>query len=410
MKVLVITSAYPADASDARGIFVCRLSRALSREGVEVTVITPGVPSAPSKEIHDGVEVQRPVYWIPRWQRLATGLGGIVPNLRKKPWLIFQVPPLIAALTWRALRLGSGFDVIHSHWVYPGGIAGAIAAKRLRLPLVVTSHGGDLNLSRGSKILRALSSWVSRAADACVGVSRAMAEEFITLGVPPERVMFIPPGVDAANGLVAHGDETHAGYRRFVDFDGFRILYVGSLIPRKSVETLLEAHGELQRRGLRVACAIVGSGPARDGLRGLVRKNTLRNVVFVGPQPPEEVQQWMSAAHALVLPSLSEGRPAVMVEAMARGVPVVATDIPGSRELVLEGVTGMLFPPKNSRALADCIQKLEQDPALRQKMGKRGLERVRSEGLTIEQTAHRYISLYKMVCGSKASAAALSNR
>lgn len=398
MRVLFITSSYPSHRDDPRGIFIHRLARGFRREGVQVTVIAPGVPSAPACETLDGVEVQRPMYWIRRWQRLGTEPGGILPTLRRHPWLLLQVPPLVAALTRRALSLAPAFDVIHAHWLYPAGIAGVIAAKRWDIPLIVTGHGSDLNLATDWRAIRLIVRQISRAADACVGVSRALCEQFVAIGVPSERVRFISSIFDPQNELPLRNGETSAALQLFRAFEGFRLLYVGSLIQGKSVETLLDAHHDLQRRGHPVACAIVGVGPDRSHLDRIVRGRSQPNVLFVGAQPPYSVPMWMSSAHLLIHPSLSEGRPNVILEAMMLGLPVVATEIPGTTELVLDRATGLLFPPRDVKKLADCIEELMGDQDLREAIGRRARGYIQAEGITVAQAVRHHIALYEQLC------------
>jgi glycosyltransferase involved in cell wall biosynthesis len=270
-----------------------------------------------------------------------------------------------------------------------------MAAKWHKLPLVITSHGGDLNLARKSRALYALSAQISRAADACIGVSEALAEDFRSMGVPPERATFIPLGVEKTDPGLASELEKNSDYRRFREFDGLRLVYVGSLIPRKSVSTLLEACEVLERRGHQVACALVGSGPTETELKALVRTKALENVLFLGFQPPAVAQRWLAAADVFVLPSRSEGRPVAIMEAMVNGIPVVATDIPGSRELVQHGRTGLLFPPEDIMALADSVESLIKDAQLRTTMGRRGEARVKSEGLLVSDVAIRHLELYE---------------
>jgi teichuronic acid biosynthesis glycosyltransferase TuaC len=398
MRVLFITSSYPAHQDDPRGIFVHRLARGLYREGVQVSVLTPGMPFTPFHMKLDGVDVLRTPYWIPKWQYLATGLEGMMPNLRQQPWLWLQVPSLVLALTWRTLRLASSFDVIHAHWLYPAGVAGAVAARYSGIPLVVTSHGGDLNLARQSRFLQVLTSWVSRTAQMCVGVSTALCEQFLTLGSPSSKIAFISSaGIDRVEVVPPSEGEASSMYHTFKACPGFRLIYVGSLTPRKSVETLLEAHHELERRGYVVGCALVGPGPERERLQTFVQERFLRNVFFVGSQPPSVVPAWMLAAQAVILPSLSEGRPNVVLEAMGLGVPVVATDIPGTREMIRNRETGLLFAPRDVPALVDCIAQLIQQEALRVELGRQAQEYIRTEGLTTAHAVQRYMAVYRKV-------------
>jgi glycosyltransferase involved in cell wall biosynthesis len=376
VRVLLITSAYPSDARDPRGTFIHTLARALASEGLEVTVLAPGTRWGPSTETRDGIKVQRARYWIRRWQSLAEGVGGIVPNLRRRPLLVAQVIPLFVALTWRAIRMASGFDVIHAHWLFPGGIAGLAAAKIHRVPFVVTSHGGDLNLSRHSALLRLVTNAVSAGADACVGVSHAMVEEFVRQGTPASKVTFIPLGLESAEDSPKAQQVPHPELDRYRDYQGLRIVYVGSLIARKSVHVLLKAHRELARRGR----------PAES--------ESLPDVFFAGAQSPTEALTMMTYADVLVLPSLSEGRGLVLVEAMSLGLPVIASDIPGPRELVKEEVTGMLFPVGDATALANCLERLISIPGLGPALGEGGRRLVESEHLTARECARQHVALY----------------
>jgi glycosyltransferase involved in cell wall biosynthesis len=226
-------------------------------------------------------------------------------------------------------------------------------------------------------------------------VSVALADDFKALGVLPERTFFIPLGVEKTDADAAIEIENDPNYRRFRDFDGFRLVYVGSLIPRKSVSTLLEACALLEKRGHHVACALVGSGPTEPELKALVRRKALENVLFLGFQPPAVAQRWLTTADAFVIPSLSEGRPVAVMEAMVNGIPVVATDIPGSRELVQHQRTGLLFPPGNIMSLVDSIESLILDEQLRLDMGRHAQSTVEGEGLLVSDVAVRHLELYQ---------------
>lgn len=398
MRVLFITSSYPAHAGDPRGTFIHELARALVAEGVEITVLAPGAPGAPAREVRDGVRVRRARYWVDRWQGLASGLSGIVPNLRHKPWLAFQVPPLVLALAWHAIRLGREADVIHAHWVYPSGIAGLAAARRNRRPLVLTSHGGDLNLAARVPPLRALAAFVARRADACLGVSAAMVGRFARLGVPPDRLHHVPLGVSAGTGSDGAGARILRPARDFAAFPGLKVVYVGSLVPRKSVHTLLEAQQVMRARDQDVACLIVGAGPSGPELRAMTAGAPVGRVVFVGEQPPDSVASYLRLADVLVLPSRSEGLGLVLVQAMTLGIAVVASDIEGPRELIEDGVTGMLFPVGNSQALADRLASLIEVPGRARTLGECGRVAMEQQGRTLPASAAAHIAVYRGVC------------
>jgi glycosyltransferase involved in cell wall biosynthesis len=402
MRILFITTSFPSRADDARGIFVKRLATALVRTGVEVTVLAPGARGAPAAESVDGVRVIRQTYWVPRWQSLAEGLAGIVPNLQARPWLAAQVPALVGALALRAVREARSCDLVHAHWIYPGGVAAAIAARVARRPLVVTGHGGDVNLAEQVRALRGVSRMVCRAADTCVGVSEAVTCAFRRLGVPPDRAAFIPLGVETPDNTTDVSCGGSAALDRFRSSAGLRVVYLGSLIPRKSVPTLLAAHRRVECAGHTISTAIVGDGPDEARVAAAVREIGGSSIMLAGSVPPAQIGAWLAAAHVLVLPSLSEGRPTVVIEAMAHGVPVVATDIPGTRELVRAGETGLLFPPGDDRVLAAQLIGLI-DEERRRTIGGEGRRRVADEGLTTAACAERYRRLYGRLIGAACS-------
>jgi teichuronic acid biosynthesis glycosyltransferase TuaC len=397
VRILFVTSSYPENAADPRGIFVHRLARRLVSDGADVTVVAPGAPAAPIREERDGVRVVRQRYWIDRWQSLTRGLAGMAPNIRHRPWLLAQLPPLLASMAWRTALEAKHHDVVHAHWLYPGGIAAMWGARLAGKPLVITSHGGDLNLAGSVRVLRALSHFVGDAAAACIGVSEAVTEAFVSIGVPPEKAVFIPLGVDVESTADLARLPRSESLLRFSSSKGLRILYLGSLIPRKSVDTLIDAHARLERAGHQVVTAIVGDGPAAPQLEEAIRRNNLSGVIMAGSQPPSTVPAWLAGADVLVLPSLSEGRPTVVIEAMAYGLAVVGTDIPGTRELVSPELTGFLVPPRDDDALAQRLLQLALNPGTRAAMGQEARRKVAGDGLTTEACARRHMELYKRV-------------
>jgi glycosyltransferase involved in cell wall biosynthesis len=219
-----------------------------------------------------------------------------------------------------------------------------------------------------------------------------MVGEFIRQGVPPEKVHFIPLGVPSS-------EDTNTGQsappRLFNEDVSLRIVYVGSLIPRKSVHTLLQAHHLLEQRGMVPGTVLIGGGPSEGELRRLAATLGLSNVTFCGPQPPHTATDWMRTADVLVLPSLSEGRGLVLLEAMEAGLPVIASDIPGPRELVTQDLSGMLFPAGDAQALAQSLERLIEDPDLGSVLGAAGRAMVQREHLTPDESARQYIMLYQ---------------
>lgn len=385
VRVLFATTAFPARDGDPRGHHVFSLAKQIVSAGASVSVVAPAAPGCAMAENLSGIDVTRFSYWPFRGTQLATGVSGIVPNLRAHPALALQVLPLTLRMARAVGSLVGGFDIIHAHWVYPTGLVSLRAARSAGVPLVVTAHGGDVNMAAKVPGLRQLARRVANAADRVLAVSDDLAGKLIDIGVNPDCIEVVPLGVDvprfSRDGVVTARP---------------RVVYVGSLIERKNVAALIEALHVLPR-GL-VDADIVGDGPERGRLEELVSRLAVgEDVTFHGALAPSEAHRIAGRADMLVLPSRSEGRPVVVMEAMAAGVPVIASDIPGTRELVVDGESGVLIDPKVPAQLAAAIRDLAANPELRASYAAAGLERLHRLSLTGAAAAARHVDVYSRV-------------
>lgn len=236
-----------------------------------------------------------------------------------------------------------------------GVIPALIARRRFGIPYVTTYGFWYAQLSeRGPK--RALKAWVERLglrhAAAVIATTRELAARASRLA---RRVELIPNGVDTSRFRPAGGP------RR----DGRkRILYVGRLSAEKNLSTLIEATGLL---GDKVTAVLVGGGPLQAELREQAQAAGVA-LEFAGVVDQRELPAVYVAADAFVLASFTEGHPKVLLEAMASGVPCVASDCAGNRSIVTDGRTGFLFDPHAPRALADRLARVLDDPGLARRL------------------------------------------
>ncbi|MGZ4178085.1 MAG: glycosyltransferase family 4 protein [Solirubrobacteraceae bacterium] len=159
-----------------------------------------------------------------------------------------------------------------------------------------------------------------------------------------------------------------------------RVLTVGRLDNMKGVTILVEAVGELRRRGVAVALTVVGDGPQREHLQRLAERNSVgEDITWAGPVGQDTIREHYHAADVFCLPSFAEGIPVVLMEAMSTGLPVVANRITGIPELVEDEVSGLLVRPGRTDLLVDALQRLAADADLRARMGQAGREKVRRE-------------------------------
>lgn len=382
MRVLFLTTAFPAQEGDPRGNHVFQLAAQVADAGASVTVVAPAGPGSPAEEWLRGVRIRRFRYARPGHERLAVGVGGIVPNIRNRPQTALQLGPLVFQMRRMARKLAPHCDVFHAHWMYPGGLVGVGAARLAGVPIVVTAHGGDVNLAASNDLLGRLTRHVGNRTDRVLAVSQDIADKLMAIGVRGNLVEVVPLGVAPFQDVGSAHNET------------VRVVFVGSLIARKGVDVLLRALESVPAGLLEVE--LLGDGPARGELEAMV-PNVHSKVVFSGEVSPSVVTETLRGADILVLPSWSEGRPVVVMEAMAAGVPVVASDIPGTRELVRHEETGLLFAPGDAIELRNALLRLARDPAKRREFGESGARSLREQGLTSEGAAARHLAIYESV-------------
>ena len=251
------------------------------------------------------------------------------------------------------------YDLLLASWGYPDAVGTARLARKLGLPYVVKVHGSDLNVQANQPLHRPQIASALRGARAVIAVSDALAGKARELGVDPGRVHLLYNGVDSARFLP--GDRAAARRALALPADAPLVLYVGNLKPAKGCVDLLEAFPAVLAHHPRARLAFVGSGAAGATLgRRAQQLGISDQVLLAGARAHVQLPIWMQAADVLSLPSHNEGVPNVVLEAMACGLPVVATRVGGIPE-VLPGHAGILVPAHDhqalGRALADALQR-----------------------------------------------------
>ncbi|MEO2055134.1 MAG: glycosyltransferase [Nitrospira sp.] len=390
----MLTTSYPLSTGDVSGIFIFRLCRALAASDVQVDVVAPANRGASPVERMGGGWVYRFCYFFPeRWQGLAYGPGGIPANLSRSPWFFIQVPFFLVMFVIKSLRVARGADIVHAHWIYSGLIA--VAVKLVHgIPFVVTLRGSDVLRSKNGKFSALVSRWILRRAALITTVNQDLKRWAISQGVPEERVVFIRNGVDLPP---QRQDED--------TISQCRLLFVGNLVPGKGVHHLIEALSHVLREEENVHLRVIGDGSEKKRLKEQINHSGLNAVVeFVGVQSPDQIPYWMKKSDCLVLPSLWEGTPNVVLEAMACGLPVVASDLPGISEVMTHGVHGLLSKSEDVQGLAQNLLAVVRNKGLRLQMGARGREEIVRMGLGWDQVAKRYQEVYTRLCAvSRAS-------
>jgi glycosyltransferase involved in cell wall biosynthesis len=360
-RVLTFSSLYPSAARPRHGIFVeTRLLNLVRDCAVDARVIAP-VPwfplraqalgryaqfaATPRQAVRNGVQVAHPRYFM-------------LPKLG----VAFQ-PDAMARSAWADIdawrRAGWAPELIDAHYFYPDGVAAAILAERLQLPFIVTARGSDVNLlgrlpGPAARILR-----TAQAAAAVVTVSTRLKEALVAMGAEASKIVVLRNGVDLA---LFTPEDRSAARRRLGMADQPTAVCVGNLVPEKGFELAVEALVHLPAMQL----LIVGEGPQQIELLALSeRLGVAQRVGFRPVMPQAGLRDVYSAADVLLLTSLREGWPNVVLESLACGTPVVAMDVGAVTEMLTEPSLGRIVAERDPRAFASAVQGVLAQPAPR---------------------------------------------
>lgn len=278
-------------------------------------------------------------------------------------------------------------DVLVAHG-YKADILGRLASWRVNIPLVVVSHGWT-GESRKVRWFDAMDKLFCRVADAVVAVSEEQARRLALAGVPAKRIHVIKNCIR----LPEHVRDRQEVRSRFGIAGETRWLVAGGrLSPEKNFRGLVEAVRRMAPGFSDFRLSIFGEGPERNSLTDLINRHGLQDRIRLHGFT-EDFPGLLAGADVFVLSSLTEGLPVVVLEAMAYGVPAVATDAGGTREIVVDDVSGVLVPLDDPQALADALVRVASDKSLRKRLGRGGFELVNSR-FTFERQASQYEDLY----------------
>jgi glycosyltransferase involved in cell wall biosynthesis len=314
MRVVVLTTSYPRYEGDPAGNFVADAVEQLRGRGAEVEVVSP------ASFRHFGI---------------AYG-SGVMGNLKRSPWKAALVPAMLGSFALAARRAARGADLVHAHWLPSGAVALATGK-----PFVVQLWGTDVELARW---MRGVARRVLSRARLTICASNALAEAARELGAG--EVCVIPSAVELPEQVGEPAEPPE-------------VLFVGRLSSEKGILELVQA-----AEGMTLTVA--GDGPLRAQVTGAL-----------GFVPHHELPPLYERAAVVAVPSHREGFGVACAEAMAHGRPVVASAVGGLLDLVVDGETGLLVPPRDVPALRSALESLLGDAGLRGRMGEAGRQRIR---------------------------------
>jgi teichuronic acid biosynthesis glycosyltransferase TuaC len=396
MKVLVLSHMYPYAMEPTFGLFVHEQVKELARR-CKVTVVSPTPLSPPivralkvrwaryasklSQTMFEGIEV-----YYPRYVN--------IPGERGFPLSSLSYSRAIKGLVIR-LKNTFDFDLIHAHAICPDGFAAAQIGRQVGTPVVCTIHGADVNVyPHRTRFTHLVTRKAIRGVDVIITVSAALKEKTLALETPRREIRVIPNGVDLRKFTPV--DRQQARAELGLPQDGKILVYTSRLDEAKGLSYLLVALKMVLSHKGNCLLVLVGDGPYKQHLEQDVTELSLQgNVIFAGLRPHTEIVKWMSAGDIVVQPSLNEGSPLPVYEALACGRPMIASRVGGIPELITSDDYGLLVPPADPEALGEalvCGLRKEWDT-----------ERIRShsEKYAWGRVADQLISLYEQVLVSQ---------
>ena len=370
MQIAFITPSFPLTDNSYSGVFVERLAFHVAND-VDVQVITPATDQVVRISSPRPYTIRTFRYAPWKWQLIAQQPGGIPVAFKKNRWLILLLPFFLLSLFSATVRASRKSDLIHANWAITGAIAGLVG-KLTQTPVITTLRGSDISRSEKSWIDRQILIFCLKTNKKVIAVCPPLMKSVIQ-GFPwsSDKLVSISNGVDE---VFQNIDRQHA------NSDKFRIISIGSLIPRKSMDTIIRAVAILKNE-FNVTLEIVGGGLEYDKLMQLGNDLDMgEQLVMTDSVPAKDVPAHLERADVFVLASYSEGRPNVLMESLAAGVPVIATNIEGVTEIIDNERNGLIFQPGDHHALACAIRRLLKDSGMRQEYAHEGRKYIINNG------------------------------
>lgn len=346
LKIAVVTAHFPSSAHPTDGRSVYQTLRALSfKADVQVFFPEPAYPS---------------ILKLGRRSRVDLNSSYSPPPGVKVNYYNYPAFPLVSRPFngWTAARVllphvrNFAPDLILSYFLYPDAFAGLQVGKALSVPVVARGVGGDVH-NIGDWISLMHTRAVLREADSLVMVSSDLRARAIAMGAPPEKIRTIVNGCDLS---VFHVDDRLAARQKLrIDPGAEAAVFIGRMDVKKGLRELVEAAATLHSQRPNLQVYLVGEGPDKPLIERAIQANSATSYIHLVPGCSfNDVAVWMAAADLVTLPSYMEGCPNVILEALACGRPVVATNVGGIPEIMSEEC-GRIVPPRDPAALAHAL-------------------------------------------------------
>ncbi len=406
MRVCLLTHTYPRFPNDTTAPFVESTAETLQKHGIDVTVLTPDTPKFARTAADHTVNLQTYRYFFPRRFQLLGYSNTLVNDCKLKRYVYLLAPFMFLSGIFHLFRLHRKhrFDVIHAQWLLPNGFIGAALCKVYKLPLVITMQGSDMLVAKKNPFFKRMAKWTLKHTAMVTSVTPTFLTELAVLGVPDNQRCLIPNGVDPKMFHFAGRKERDmTGLQEQLSIpEGDAVVFaLGRIVLKKGFDILIQALCIVTQKYPNVTFIIGGDGTDLQRLKALAEDLSVSDSVRLpGTINRTDVPAYFHLCDVFTLPAVFDpkgnvdGCPNVILEAMACGKPVVASNISGIPVVVKNGETGMLVKEKNVEELAAALVHLLTDTEKREEFGRAGRERILNE-LTWDKIIEQFKDIYQ---------------
>ena len=410
MKVCTLTHTYPRFTGDINAPFVEQLMEHIARRGVEVSVLTAYDPAWNRVSGDHTVDLRTYRYVWPESLHILGYSRTIEGNVRFRKRVLALAPLLFLAARHAFLRLVRERkpDMLHAHWILPNGYIAAQVSRATGVPLIIQLHGSDVFTAEKNALFRQMARFAARQAAYIVSPSPDLTARLGAIGIDTGKVGLVPNTVEASFSIDVSADDVRELREKLaIPPHHCIVLAMGRMVHVKGFDYLLEAFSAVAREHSDVTLVLAGGGVLLDSMKERAHLLGIsERVVMPGAVMRDDVPRYFRMADLFVAPSIRhesgavDGLPVVVPEAMAAGLPIVASDVGGIPVLVKDGKTGFLVRERDAAALAAAIGRLIADSGLRREFGDRG-RRIVERSVNYDTVADYFVALYDAIAVKK---------
>ncbi|MCL1955935.1 MAG: glycosyltransferase family 4 protein [Fibromonadales bacterium] len=389
MKILVLSSVYPRFDADSEVPWLRISLRELKKNNCEPVLLVPAYKGLKNHSI-DGIPVYRFRY-APASLEFLTHDEGAPSKIARNPLLQLLAIPYIISGSIKALFLCLKLkpNIIHVHWPFPHAFMAYFAAFFCKIPVVLTFYSAELLLAKKKKWIKPILKIFIKKADLVFAISSFTGKT--VKEIYDRKIEFLPYGT-TLDGVDINRDNKLPPQSKFT------VLFVGRHIERKGIEYLIKAAAALDSAKFQIR--IAGRGDLTEKLKSQAAKEAPEQVVFLGKLSKEDLEKEYQNANCFILPAIidsrgdTEGLGVVLIEAAQYGLPIIASDVGGIPDVVIDKKTGLLIPEKNPDAIAKAIMELSENEELRKSLVLGANEHI-EQNFSWEKIVERQINTYQ---------------